>query len=443
MLKKAIMAAILLCIGGGLLCAGQPVIVEATINSGSHQITITGTNLTPMSGLPVVTLGSSTLTVVTASATTVVATVPTTLAVGTYELQVTAGTLTGTFDVSYGTLTLPFVGQARSSGNAFEVDQFNSGSTGIYGSGGPTVGSMSGGTGLAGQGGASFSAGFFGGDGVYGQGGNPLVAHSYGGNGGEFYGGGNASLVGGGGVGVWVQGGDSAPLSGGGDGGDFFGGGNDSGAFAGGRGLFAQGGDSGVGSGATAGNGIEAYPGQGPLSVAGYFGGNVTVQGNLSKAGGSFVIDHPTDPEHKFLYHSFVESPDMMNIYNGTVFTDGSGMAVVRMPEWFEALNRDFRYQLTVIGQFAQAIVASEIANSSFVIRTDKPGIKVSWQVTGIRQDAWANAHRIPLEVEKAPEEQGHYLHPELHGHAGEPDIQELHHPRPLKKQPAPISPRP
>lgn len=84
MLKKAIKAAVLLCVGGGLLCAGQPVIVEATINSGSHQITITGTNLTPMSGLPVVTLGSSTLTEATGTATTVVAPAPTTLAAGTF-----------------------------------------------------------------------------------------------------------------------------------------------------------------------------------------------------------------------------------------------------------------------------------------------------------------------------------------------------------------------
>jgi hypothetical protein len=41
-------------------------------------------------------------------------------------------------------------------------------------------------------------------------------------------------------------------------------------------------------------------------------------------------------------------------------------------------LNRDFRYQLTVIGTFAQAIVVTEIANGSFSIKTDKPNVKVS-----------------------------------------------------------------
>ena len=149
---------------------------------------------------------------------------------------------------------------------------------------------------------------------------------------------------------------------------------------------------------------------------AGWFNGNVDVDGNLSKAGGSFKIDDPLDPANKYLYHSFVESPDMMNIYNGTVTTDAQGDAVVSLPEWFETLNRDFRYQLTVIGQFAQAIVAGEVAGSQFSIKTDKPNVKISWQVTGIRQDAWANAHRIPVEVEKPEVERGFYLHPELFG---------------------------
>jgi hypothetical protein len=144
--------------------------------------------------------------------------------------------------------------------------------------------------------------------------------------------------------------------------------------------------------------------------------GKVDVYGTLSKGGGSFKIDHPLDPANKYLYHSFVESPDMMNIYNGNVTTDASGAATVELPEWFETLNRDFRYQLTVIGQFAQAIVASEISGNQFSIRTDKPNVKVSWQVTGIRQDAFANANRIQVEVEKAPADRGHYLYPELVG---------------------------
>jgi hypothetical protein len=141
---------------------------------------------------------------------------------------------------------------------------------------------------------------------------------------------------------------------------------------------------------------------------------NLKIIGNLSKGGGSFKIDSPLDPANKYLYHSFVESPDMMNIYNGSVTTDKHGMATVTLPEYFDALNKDFRYQLTAIGSFAQATVAKEIQDNQFAIRTNKPGVKVSWQVTGIRHDAYANAHRVQVEEQKPPREQGHYLHPEL-----------------------------
>jgi hypothetical protein len=144
---------------------------------------------------------------------------------------------------------------------------------------------------------------------------------------------------------------------------------------------------------------------------AGQFNGNVGITGNLvvngtvSKSGGSFRIDHPLDPEHKYLYHSFVESPDMMNIYNGVVTLSRRGDAVVKLPDWFDALNRDFRYQLTCIGGFAPVYVASEVSSNQFKIGGGRPGMKVSWQVTGIRRDAFANEHRIPVEENKPPVE--------------------------------------
>ncbi len=145
---------------------------------------------------------------------------------------------------------------------------------------------------------------------------------------------------------------------------------------------------------------------------AGNFLGNVNISGNLSKGGGSFKIDHPLDPANKFLYHSFVESPDMMNIYNGNVTTDEAGYATVNLPGWFEALNKDFRYQLTVIGTFAQAIISRKIQNNQFIIQTNKPNVEVSWQVTGIRQDPYAESHRIQVEVMKNENERGKYLYP-------------------------------
>src|SRR2546430_380820 len=95
--------------------------------------------------------------------------------------------------------------------------------------------------------------------------------------------------------------------------------------------------------------------------------GRVNVTGTLSKGAGSFMIDHPLDPANKYLYHSFVESPDMMNIYNGIVVLDGKGEAVVTLPDWFRALNRDFRYQLTAIAAPGPNLyIADEISNNRF-----------------------------------------------------------------------------
>ena len=42
--------------------------------------------------------------------------------------------------------------------------------------------------------------------------------------------------------------------------------------------------------------------------------------------------------------------------------------------------------------------------------------MKVSWQVTGIRQDPYAEAHPIQVEEVKPAHERGTYLHPEAHG---------------------------
>jgi hypothetical protein len=106
----------------------------------------------------------------------------------------------------------------------------------------------------------------------------------------------------------------------------------------------------------------------------------------------------------------------MTNVYNGNATTDDKGLATVQLPTYFEALNRDFRYQLTGIGQFADAIVWQEVANNSFVIKTDKPNVKVSWQVTGVRNDPYANANRVAAEEDKPADEQGTYLHPTAWG---------------------------
>jgi len=150
---------------------------------------------------------------------------------------------------------------------------------------------------------------------------------------------------------------------------------------------------------------------------AGYFQGNVHVLGTLSKSAGAFKIDHPQDPQNKYLSHSFVESPDMLNIYNGVAVLDESGKVTVSLPSYFETLNTSFRYQLTPMGAPMRDLhVAAEVTGNSFAIGGGVPGGKVSWQVTGVRQDASAKYNPIIVEEDKAPEHKGRYLDPAAHG---------------------------
>lgn len=145
--------------------------------------------------------------------------------------------------------------------------------------------------------------------------------------------------------------------------------------------------------------------------------GNTQIVGTLSKSAGSFRIDHPLDPENKTLSHSFVESPDMKNLYDGVVTLDASGTARIELPAWFEALNQSFRYQLTALGAPSPGLyVSEEIAGNRFTIAGGAPGARVSWQVTGSRHDAYAKAFPIPVEEDKAADERGRYLVPEAYG---------------------------
>jgi len=152
-------------------------------------------------------------------------------------------------------------------------------------------------------------------------------------------------------------------------------------------------------------------------SYAGYFNGPVKITGGCTGcAGAALRIDHPLDPAHKYLQHSTVVSPQMKDIYDGVVTTTVNGFATVRLPRYFQALNRSFRYQLTSLSGLQEVAVAKEIAHNRFTIQSEKPRSKVSWQVTGIRHDRYANAHPIKAVVPKAKADQGKYLHPELYG---------------------------
>jgi hypothetical protein len=242
---------------------------------------------------------------------------------------------------------------------------------------------------------------------VYGGAANNNFSSSIGGNGIDSTGGVGTEYDGDG-VGGVFGGGNQAII--GGDGVDAYGGS--------GSGVIAFAGDGSTPNGFYGPDGIDAYnnPNSDGVSYAGYFTGDVVVTGALSSGVKDFKIDHPQDPANKYLVHASIESSEMVNIYSGNVKTDATGNATVQLPKWFESLNSDFRYQLTPLGQFAQAIVASEISQNQFTIRTDKPNVKVSWQVTGVRQDAYAKAHPLLVEQPKEAGLHGYYLHPELFG---------------------------
>jgi len=151
------------------------------------------------------------------------------------------------------------------------------------------------------------------------------------------------------------------------------------------------------------------------------------------------------------------ESPDIKNVYDGVVVLDNKGKAEIELPDWFGILNKDFRYQLTAIGAPGPNLyIAEEISeattntkysssksssnknnnNSHFKIAGGASGMKVSWQVTGIRKDPWANANPIEVEEDKPDKERGYYLHPDLYGQPEERGISHLLFPQEEKKKP-------
>jgi hypothetical protein len=336
----------------------------------------------------------------------------------------------------------------RGRGNGFrgvvEVTNTREGGAGIFGIGGDItdgIGIHAGGVGVFAQGGAGRSAADSGGVGVAAFGG---ASPGPGGDGVQTSGGNSSGDMTPAGPGIRATGG-SNPTGFGGDGviadGGF--GSNRSGA-----GLVAHGATSETGSG---GDGIQAIAGRGRSpgfdGLAGFFDGDVTVtqdlrvqgsvttDGNLTAFGiKQFKIDHPLDPENKYLYHAAIESSEVLNVYSGNIVTDANGQAVVPLPNWFEAINRDFRYQLTVVGTFAQAIVGDEIKNNRFTIRTSAPGVRVSWQVTGVRSDAVMLKHPFKAEKDKPEGERGTYLSPESFNQPEEKNVLYVKRPQLMHK---------
>jgi len=142
--------------------------------------------------------------------------------------------------------------------------------------------------------------------------------------------------------------------------------------------------------------------------------GNVTVESNLTKGSGTFVIDNPANPDNELLYHSFVESPDALNEYTGTAVIGKNGEAIVRLPDYFEALNGDYQYFVRPVDTpMGGLYVKQEVKDNAFVIAGGASGGEVSWMVTGVRRDPYILANPIIPEVEKGPDQlvdKGEYL---------------------------------
>jgi hypothetical protein len=134
-----------------------------------------------------------------------------------------------------------------------------------------------------------------------------------------------------------------------------------------------------------------------------------------------FRIDHPFDPENRYLMHYSAEGPEPQNVYNGNVRTDLRGHAWVQLPHYFSEINIEPRYQLTVVDDsasegFVLVKVGRKIQDNRFLIMTNAPSVEVSWQVTARRNDRYVRAYGAPIELMKPAHEVGTYQRPELYG---------------------------
>lgn len=212
-----------------------------------------------------------------------------------------------------------------------------------------------------------------------------------------------------------------------------------------GNGVYGFASSSAGGSWGTGVRGVSASPiGTGVWGVAPSSGWAVFAEGSFGASGTkSFRIDHPADPENKYLLHYCAESPEVINFYSGTIALDSAGGAVVQLPAYFASISKDPRYTLTAVGApmpmlhiaeeiNADALLAGErakpgepVPTCSFRIAGGAAGAKVSWEVKAVRNDAYVRQRGAPVETDKIGPERGTYQHPELFG---QPPERGVHH---------------
>ncbi|NQX99504.1 MAG: hypothetical protein HRT73_16745, partial [Flavobacteriales bacterium] len=159
----------------------------------------------------------------------------------------------------------------------------------------------------------------------------------------------------------------------------------------------------------------------------------VYANGDIGAAGvKSFSIDHPKDPENKYLRHFSIESNEVLNMYRGNIAFDLNGEATVTLPHYFEDININFSYHLTPVGGYASLYIKEKISNGKFVIAGGIIGLEVSWTVYAERNDPYLQKYpeRRTVEPEKESWNKGKYLRPDLYNQSNAKKIV-----KPLPKQ--------
>ena len=125
-----------------------------------------------------------------------------------------------------------------------------------------------------------------------------------------------------------------------------------------------------------------------------YVGGNLSVSGTLTATTKNFKITDPLNP-NDWLYHSSLEGPEVGVYYRGLAQLK-NGVAVVKLPNYFETLTRKadrtvlLTPQFTNINQPVSELAASSVVNGEFTVKAidnNNPSQAFSWEVQAVRAD--------------------------------------------------------
>ena len=163
-----------------------------------------------------------------------------------------------------------------------------------------------------------------------------------------------------------------------------------------------------------AGSGNALYSDGNMILVDGF---NVRWSNGAYKA---FTIDHPLDPCNQVLRHFSAEGPQALVVYSGTATLNDQGEVDVALPDYFDALSRNPRVQLTARSGSMPGLFAPTFAGTAFVIKGGLAGGTVDWQVTAERDDPKARLERVVRPVEDVKgrpglPDKGQYISPEVY----------------------------